>query len=296
MTIHWFEQSMNDVPAEEAWLSVAESNHLRNLRFAKRRADWLLGRWTAKNAVATSLGLSVDCSSLAKIEIRPALSGAPQVFFKNEPALISISLSHRNGVALCALAAHGVLLGCDLEAVEPHSDGFAADYFSPEEQVLVRETLPSDRERMLSLLWSSKESALKASGEGLRVDTREIVVSVPDVFEQQNQDAGSRSEWRSRCIRKLSRDNSWHPLQVRAASGQALHGWWSQTAELIRTILAVPPPDPPTPLTREQIIPVLREPDSGTRAKGPCWGAPTGTPGGTKEADVDEKAGRGSGG
>ncbi len=52
------------------------------------------------------------------------------------------------------------------------SDAFVADYFAPEEQTLIAHSSPADRELMLALLWSAKESALKALREGLRLDTR----------------------------------------------------------------------------------------------------------------------------
>ena len=42
------------------------------MRFAKRRADWQLGRWTAKHAVAACLQLPADLPSLASIEVRPS--------------------------------------------------------------------------------------------------------------------------------------------------------------------------------------------------------------------------------
>ena len=85
------------------------------MRFAKRRDDWRLGRWTAKRALAAYLNLPSNPQTLADIEIRPAPSGAPEVFVANKPAAVTISLSHRGGVAACAVAPSGMELGCDLE-------------------------------------------------------------------------------------------------------------------------------------------------------------------------------------
>jgi hypothetical protein len=39
MKVYWLEGSAADVPSTETWLSASEVNHLRTLRFAKRRAD-----------------------------------------------------------------------------------------------------------------------------------------------------------------------------------------------------------------------------------------------------------------
>ena len=67
-------------------------------------------------------------------------------------------------------------MGCDLEMIEPRSDAFVADYFTVEEQALVARASAADRSRLLALLWSAKESALKALRAGLRLDTRCVIV------------------------------------------------------------------------------------------------------------------------
>jgi 4'-phosphopantetheinyl transferase len=246
MDVYWFEQTTANVPTGEAWLNTSEINHLRSMRFPKRRADWLLGRWTAKNAFALFLDISSDLQALRDIEIHPALSGAPEVFLKNQPANVTISLSHRAGVAACALAPYGALLGCDLETIEPHGDAFATDYFSAEEQAFVAEADVADRLRLLALHWSGKESALKAMRQGLRLDTRSVIVSFPGRVNQENS-----AQRACPSVPTSSQRNGWSPLQVRHASGQIFQGWWSQTGYLLRTVLAAPPPDPPILLTQE---------------------------------------------
>jgi 4'-phosphopantetheinyl transferase len=234
MHVYWFEQNMASVPQGDAWLSVHELKHLLSLRFPKRRADWLLGRWTAKNAVAFCLNLSAGPESLRDIEIRPASSGAPEVFISDEPADVTISISHREGVAACALARQGVLLGCDLEIIEPHGDAFAADYFSAHEQALLSAAPKEAHNPLVALLWSAKESALKALREGLRLDARGVIVT-PGVA-------------------PLTATEDWHPLQARFVNGQNFHGWWNQSRGFIRTILAAPPPGPPVLLAKERSL------------------------------------------
>ena len=129
MDVYWLEQSAADLPAQNDWLSASDRTRLNAMRFEKRRDDWRLGRWTAKLAVAAYLDLPTDLPALAEIEIRPAPSGAPEVFLANQPAEVTISLSHRDGMAICAVAASGVALGCDLEIVEPRSDAFVTRLF-----------------------------------------------------------------------------------------------------------------------------------------------------------------------
>ena len=227
MNVYWLEQLEIDVPEENDWLSGSESATLSTLRFAKRRADWRLGRWTAKRALASYLDLPAQAHVLERIEIRPATSGAPVGFFANQPADVAISLSHRSNRAICAVAAYGADLGCDLEMIEPHSDAFVADYFTAEEQELVARASLADKSLLQALLWSAKESALKALQTGLRLDTRLVIASLgnasPDI-------------------------NGWSPLQVRYTD-RLFHGWWQQAGGMVRTIVAAPKPNPPCRLT-----------------------------------------------
>jgi len=239
------EQTSANVPRGSAWFSANEANHLHEMHFPKRRADWLLGRWTAKNAVALFLDIPAEPQALSEIEIRPASSGAPEVFIRNETAPLSISLSHRAGVGACALAPSGVLLGCDLELVEPHGVAFATDYFTAEEQALVMGAPLTERFGLLSLLWSGKESALKLLGEGMRLDTRRVAVSFPVAPKLQNENQEHSAQTPFISARTSSHYCSWSRLQVRDSDGHTFHGWWNQTSDLLRTILAVPPPDSP---------------------------------------------------
>ena len=188
MDVYWLEQTEGDVPAENDWLSASEAVVLNGMRFAKRRADWRLGRWTAKRAVAVYLNLPGHPRALTGTEIRPAPSGAPEVFVTNKPAPVTISLSHRAGRAVCAIGLSGGALGCDLETIEPRSDAFVADYFTTSEQALVERAPGADRSWLLALLWSGKESALKALRTGLRLDTRCVIVSHVDALRHRGED------------------------------------------------------------------------------------------------------------
>lgn len=227
MDAYWLEQVEADLPEDDSWLSGGEVSHLRALHVPKRRADWRLGRWTAKCAVARYLDLPRDARALAAVEIRAAASGAPEAFLADRPAAIAISLSHSAGTAACAMASAGVALGCDLETVEPHSDAFIADYFTADEQASIARAA-ADRWLLVTLLWSAKESALKALGEGLRLDTRSVQVT-----------------W-GRQLRQ--HPGAWHPLQAHCADGRAFRGWWQHSGALVRTLMATPAPCRPIAL------------------------------------------------
>jgi 4'-phosphopantetheinyl transferase len=243
--VYWLEQHDADVPLQDDWLNVGEVLRLKYLCFAKRRADWRLGRWTAKRAVTRFLQLPDELRGMAEIEIRSAPSGAPEVLFANNPADITISLSHRDGTAACTVVGSKVALGCDLEMIEPHSDAFLGDYFTSEEQSLV--TGGADRNLLLALLWSAKESTLKALRAGLRLDTRSVVVRPCDAFFARG---------------------GWTPLQVRHTGGRVFKGWWQQSGTLIRTLVADPSPLPPIFLQSVQCCRSECEEIAGTLRQG----------------------------
>ena len=216
--IGWLLASMAEVPAEvpedDGWLTPAERERLAGFGVPSRRADWRLGRWVAKRAVAAFLG-----GTREPIEIRAAADGAPEAFLAGKPAPVVLSISHRNGFGLCAVAAPSVALGCDLERIEPRSDEFVEDFFTAGEQAWLHRHPAADAPLLANLIWSAKESALKALRQGLRLNTRLVEVCLP---------AGAGA-------------GAWSPLSVRShATGETFHGWWRSLDGCVLTVAAAP--------------------------------------------------------
>ncbi len=234
MDVYWLEQTEDDVPAENQWLSTREMLCLAGMRFAKRRTDWRLGRWTAKRALAASLNLPADLWALANLEIHAAASGAPEVYLLSQPAPVTISLSHRAGTAMCAVALAEVSLGCDLEMVELRRDAFVADYFTANEQVVVEQELVEERPLLITLLWSAKESALKALHQGLRLDTRSMDVSLIDSAARYSGD-GRQNPCPAPLMAAVA--DGWYPLRVRYAGDRIFGGWWRHADHMVRTVV-----------------------------------------------------------
>ena len=246
MEVLWHEQAEAEVPSQNDWFGERELTRLEGIRVRKRRADWRLGRWTAKRAVARCLNLPCCAAALATLEILAAPDGAPEAFLAGLPVPLTVSLSHRAGVAVCAVAPQGVALGCDLELVEPRDPAFVTDYFTPEEQTVLARAAPSERPRLITLLWSAKESAVKALRVGLRLDTRRVIALPSGTADR----------------------GGWYPLQVRHEGGRVFNGWWYAIDETVRTFVSDPPTvlPPPTkgdtlrrPLPRKGPV----EPDPG---------------------------------
>lgn len=221
--VYWSEQCLQDVPSHTRWLSAQEAMRADALRVAKRRSEWLLGRWTAKRAVALCLALEVTPPILSTIEITSGADGAPAMRINGSPASVGISISHRAGMSLCAVAPSGNALGCDLEAIEAHSLNFLADYFTTEEQGFVWQSNAVRRAEIVALLWSAKESVLKLIHTGLRLDTRTVSVTLPE--------AGCEH----------SGGGEWSVFHALFETGALFRGWWQSTGTTVRTVAAFPP-------------------------------------------------------
>jgi 4'-phosphopantetheinyl transferase len=216
-----------DLPADLDWLAPGERRRADGFRFAKRRGDWLLGRWTAKEAVRFYLALSgAIAPEYSALEISSAADGAPEVRFGAEPAPVSISLSHSNGKGLCAVAYPGLDLGCDLETIQNRELEFLRDYFCTAENLAVADAPAARRSRDATIIWSAKESALKCLREGLRRDTRSVQVEFAE--------AGAAE---------------WKPLTVRCLeTARLFHGWWRCYDGCIHTLAVDVPLGPPVDL------------------------------------------------
>ena len=247
MDAFWLQQTESEVPTNNDWLSSLEASQLNGMSIPKRRTEWRLGRWTAKCALAACLKHSAEQRLFRDIEIRPTSSGAPEVFLAGRRAAFSISLSHRAGLAIAAVASSGIALGCDLELIEQRCDSFAADYFTEEEQLLVRSAATAEQSALVTLLWSAKESALKAIGQGLRLDTRSMMVKV-------DMDSISAAPGQAPPAQRMGLPHDWdfpetkrwYAVEIAYIGTQRrFRGWWQRTSPLLRTVVADPPLPPP---------------------------------------------------
>jgi 4'-phosphopantetheinyl transferase len=244
--MYWLTQKLADVPENDDWLTPNEIICMNKLRFPKRRAEWRLGRWTAKRALASYFGNDFRSSAFrhtrvpaplrlpftpirmqdgegtttkdyfSQIEIRAAADGAPEAFAQNQPVPITLSISHRDGLGFCVINPFNRAVGCDLEKAEYRSKNFVEDYFTADERALVERASLQDRHWLAPLIWSAKESTLKALRQGLRMDTRSVIVD----FHQDN-------------VRE-----HWNPLLVRGAeTTRIFHGWWRYDGEFVQTVI-----------------------------------------------------------
>ena len=216
MKVQWHHARASEVPADDEWLSDPEHDVLAGLVFAKRRADWRLGRWTAKSLLGAVVGVPPQ-----RVEIRAADDGAPDAFVDGIPAAMSLSLSHRDGVAVAAVAPLPTRVGIDLETLEPRSDAFVREWLSGAEQAALPGAGEARDVRVLCC-WTGKEASAKVLRAGLRLDVRHAVVV-----------AGQAS-------------SRWAPLEVTWHAERLTHrGWWCRDGVELLAIVTDPPTDPP---------------------------------------------------
>ena len=217
MKIFWLKQSLQDVPDSKEWLHSSEKEVLSGFKFPKKRKDWLLGRWTAKNAVKYFLRVTHPELSLHTIEITAAEDGAPEVYHNRSLLPAYISLSHSNGKGICAISSPDIKIGCDLEKIESRSQFLINDHFTLREQELITKSDRNYQALWTNLVWSAKESALKTLREGLRIDTLKIEVDF---------------------LPAVNRD-SWNPLKATFLDeGIEFTGYWQFTSDFVLTILS----------------------------------------------------------
>jgi 4'-phosphopantetheinyl transferase len=190
------------VTRDLAWLTPGERAVLAALRVAKRRDDWLLGRWTAKHLVAARLGVAP-----ARIAIIAADDGAPEVWLDGARSGLAVSISHSGALGVAAVR-DGLAIGADIELLAPRDPALAADFFTPGERAAV-----AGHDALVNLVWSAKESALKALRVGLREDARAAEVT--------------GVAWPT---------ETWAPLSV-AVRAQRLPGWYRLAGNAVVTVV-----------------------------------------------------------
>jgi 4'-phosphopantetheinyl transferase len=249
LTVHWRFEIGNGLESPHAAhiasrLTSRECLVLESLQFEKRRTEWLLGRLAAKRLVCDLLRdyLNREVNPGA-IEVWRRPSGAPLVLSADDllpwpsgtPLPVELSLSHSHGAVFCGAFWHPrqsssvPQVGVDVERVDPRSPDLFRDYFTETEHRYCEEGQGVIRDQRATLIWSGKESTLKALGKGLTVDTR-AVTCLP-----------GQNESMARAM-ELVPNVGWQPLLVcvphwSPTVSRSL-GYWRTQAGFILTVVA----------------------------------------------------------
>ncbi|MFP4229169.1 MAG: 4'-phosphopantetheinyl transferase family protein, partial [Salinivenus sp.] len=154
------------IPRWRDWLSEEERGRLMSFGSDQRKEAFLAGRAVARRL----LGAKMDVAP-AKVPLRRAEDGAVDVVGTDW----HVSIAHSGPRALAAAARHNV--GGDVERIVPRDPEVARFLLRPDERDLL-DTLPYDRNRALLLVWTLKESVLKARRTGFRTSPKGLRLTV----------------------------------------------------------------------------------------------------------------------
>lgn len=205
---------------EKDFFSSVEQERLAEMRFALRRNSFMLGRKAAKRMLLRILA-DLETVPPHRISIENDPSGAPYARVDGNRLPGCLSISHSGDRAACAYTENHARIGIDLEAIQIRPKNFLMEYFTPVEIAEV-ENLPLEKQPLwITAAWSAKEAVLKALGTGLRVDTRQVIVS----FLEPGQFATDKPGWMSFMIHKSPRtDYLWR-------------GWWRVDENQVLTLV-----------------------------------------------------------
>jgi phosphopantetheine--protein transferase-like protein len=162
-------------PEREEWMDMQGST--------LRRAEWLFGRATAKEAVRRYLQKhQLSHWTSADIQIWADDAGKPNAIGPWRDVLraskLDISIAHTSKLIVAAAAANA-RIGIDIEAIgRDLSEDFSNGVFTPEEMELAANV----RESPTAMLkfWCAKEAISKALGTGIRYSPRDLHIVAVD--------------------------------------------------------------------------------------------------------------------
>jgi 4'-phosphopantetheinyl transferase len=258
VALGWLSRRAADVPAGNDWLCNAERRVQHGLRLRRRRADWRLGRWTAKCAVGAWLGIEPE-----RIAALRAPDGGPEAWLDGSRLPVSLSISHRAGRSLAAVGPAPANVGCDLELIEPRSGAFVREWLAPAEQRLVADHPLDGHTLLANAIWSAKEAATKVLREGLRLNVRDALVSLDGVEDGADDD-----------------HFGWRAVRVDWRDGPSAAGWWRVEEPFVIVVLSDLPLGVPRPLRPATPGPLLRtlSPVPALRTLGPSPALPALSP------------------
>jgi 4'-phosphopantetheinyl transferase len=147
-------------PPPASWMTADESRRLDALRAPSRAAQFVAGRWLARQLLSRHLGCCWRQWALTAPEDGPPVA--------NGPGPASLSISHSGDHVACAVSA-GAAIGIDIESVVPRNGlGALILAVSSAAERAALPALQGDDEAALReaffILWTAKEAWLKRNG------------------------------------------------------------------------------------------------------------------------------------
>ncbi|NEI47549.1 4'-phosphopantetheinyl transferase superfamily protein [Rhizobium leguminosarum] len=154
-------------------LSPDERERAATYRFERDRAPFIAGRYLLRQLLSLQTGISPS-----KVPLSPDRHGKLRV---EGGDMLQFSLANADRLVTVAVASGCDHVGIDCERVDTEIEAAAVDsYCSSDERRWLMELPTRERARGALVLWTLKESHLKAIGVGLREDPRNVAFSWKD--------------------------------------------------------------------------------------------------------------------
>ena len=153
-------------------LSKNEKNKANEFQYL----DDKLSFTKCRSILRSTLSKWLNCGP-SEINIIHRENGKP---YLEHSKVIEFNITHTKGLAAIAFSIDSEV-GIDVENLnrEINLDQVAKKVFTTSEQSLINGNNQNDKKKTFFRLWTSKESYLKSTGLGLRIDPREISVDPP---------------------------------------------------------------------------------------------------------------------
>lgn len=142
-------------------LHPQELKYYETLVVEKRKKSYLLGRFSAKQAVSSFVGLQ----NPQNIFIKPGFFNQP-IFINAHYRNIQVSISHCEDIGTAVAFPEDLPMGIDVESIDLSKAGVLESQMTENEKEMMK-SFPYSYITMLTLLWTAKEALSKVLKTGL---------------------------------------------------------------------------------------------------------------------------------
>ncbi|MBT31320.1 MAG: hypothetical protein CMO01_16825 [Thalassobius sp.] len=128
-------------------------------------------RMLASRVLLDKLFQSILSKKLSIIDLKKNGKGKPFI-----DGLAGLSISHSGDFAVVSISEH-IEVGIDIQKVGNFSEEDIHSILNQEEKLVYQSIVEEEKQQWFYDLWSKKEAALKAIGEGLAIEMKELIFS-----------------------------------------------------------------------------------------------------------------------